>query len=264
MDAVRAVRALRRDTSPRDAQRRARGRAVAALVANNLSNGYFLLFFAPVVPVFAMWEMARRGLLRDLRSWMSDSASTAAGVAACTVPFLLPYVWLRQATGEHRAIDEVAWFSADVYAYVTAEYNLSLFGRWLRTFPRAEGDLFPGFTPLLLAAIAVAVGPAASAGRGLAPRAASSRPLPATWGASCRVAVVGGFALAAIYGAVLLVVVAGYGGRFRLGRLDLRINSVTTAVALLGVSAVVLSRARRASGRCVARGWRSPSCSSWC
>ena len=45
--------------------------AGVALVANNLSNGYFLLFFAPVVPAYALWEMARRGWLRDLRTWIS-------------------------------------------------------------------------------------------------------------------------------------------------------------------------------------------------
>lgn len=230
--------------------------AGAALVANNLSNGYFLLFFAPFVPAYTLWEMARRGKLTDVRSWIGLGA-TAAGVAACTVPFLMPYVWLRRATGEHRSIGEVAWFSADVYAYLTAEFNLTLLGSWLRTFPRAEGDLFPGFTPLLLASIAVGAGlaraMAATRAAGGVPPSAATR-----WGAIRRVAVLGGFTLAAIYGAVLLVVLAGYGGKFTLGGLDLRVNSVTNAARMLGLSAVVLYACSARIRAVVARGWRSP------
>jgi sorbitol-specific phosphotransferase system component IIC len=237
-----------------------RGRALAgagaALVANNLSNGYFLLFFAPFVPAYALWEMARRGRLTDVRPWVGLGA-TAAGVAACTVPFLMPYVWLRQGTGEHRGIGEVAWFSADVYAYLTAEFNLTLLGSCLRTFPRAEGDLFPGFTPLLLSSMAVAMGLARamattrSAG-GVVPSAATAT------GAIRRAAVLGGFVLAAVYGPVLLVVLAGYGGKFTIGSLDVRVNSVTNAARMLVVAAVLLCAGSARIRAMVARGWRSP------
>ena len=88
--------------------------AASALLLNNHSNGYFLLFFAPFVVAYVLWEMATRGLLRDLRTWLA-MAVTAMSVGALTVPFMLPYVWLRQATGERRSADEAQWFAADVY-----------------------------------------------------------------------------------------------------------------------------------------------------
>ena len=230
--------------------------AAVALVANNLSNGYFLLFFAPVVPAYALWEMARRGRLRDLRTWAS-LAVTAVGVGASTVPFMLPYVWLRKATGEHRSIDEVKWFSADVYAYATAEFNLRLLGPWLRTFPRAEGDLFPGFTPLLLSALAIAWG----LRRTLAATRASGPFFPAAGNALGwvrRIALAVALGAAAIYSLVLAVVVAGAGGRFRLGPIDLRMNSVTTAVRVLLVSVVVTALCSARARAAIRRAWRSP------
>ena len=170
---------------------------------------------------------------------------------------MLPYVWLRQATGEHRSIDEVKWFSADVYAYFTAENNLSLFGPWLRTFPRAEGDLFPGFTPLALAALAVAWG--------LRRALASTRPVPEAFpsragvaGWARRLAVAAALGASAIYGIVLLVVVGGAGGRFRFGPLDVRMNSVTTAVKVLAVSGLVALACSARARAVVRQAWRSP------
>jgi hypothetical protein len=236
----------------------ARALAVAggALVANNLSNGYFLLFFAPVVPAYALWEMARRGKLADLRTWTS-LAATAAGVAVFTVPFMLPYVWLRGATGERRSIDEVKWFSADVYAYVTAEYNLTLLGPWLRTFPRAEGDLFPGFSPLLLSAVAVAWGlrRTLAATRGTGPLVPPATSLA---GRARRLAMLVASGAAAIYTVVLGIVIAGAGGRFRLGPIDLRINSVTTALRVLCVSAAVALACSARARAVVRKAWVSP------
>ena len=43
-------------------------------------------------------------------------------------------------------------------AYATVHEQVRLWGHVMRAFPRAEGDLFPGLTPLVLAAVAVAFG----------------------------------------------------------------------------------------------------------
>ena len=69
--------------------------AGAALIAQNLSNGYFLLFFAPFVLAYALFEIATRKLWGDARVWVALSM-TALVVTVVTLPFLLPYLELRR------------------------------------------------------------------------------------------------------------------------------------------------------------------------
>ena len=78
--------------------------AGAALVAQNLSNGYFLLFFAPFVLAYALFEIATRKLWTDVRVWVGLSA-TAIVVTAVTLPFLLPYLELRRLGFGARALE---------------------------------------------------------------------------------------------------------------------------------------------------------------
>ena len=42
--------------------------AIVALVAQNLSCGYYLVFFTPVVTAYVLWEVGRRGLWRHVRT----------------------------------------------------------------------------------------------------------------------------------------------------------------------------------------------------
>ncbi len=70
--------------------------AALALVAQNWSCGYFLLYFAPFVAAYVIYEIADRGLWRDARVWASLCAAAAA-VLGATVPLLLPYLELRRA-----------------------------------------------------------------------------------------------------------------------------------------------------------------------
>ena len=93
----------------------------------NLSCGYYLLFFTPIVLLYIAWELTRRGLWRDGRALMRTGLAVAI-VFAATVPFLLPYVELRQLGFSPRSLAETRRFSADVYAYVTADPNLRLWG----------------------------------------------------------------------------------------------------------------------------------------
>lgn len=226
--------------------------AVAALVLNNHSNGYYLLFFAPAVAGYVLWEMASRGLLLDWRTWRGVGGAALA-TAALTVPFLLPYVWLRQATGEHRGLGEVVWFSADALAYATAHEQVHAWGRWMRALPRAEGDLFPGLVPVLLAITAVIMG-----WRRTRPPAASPRTTPSP--ARRATALVGGAALAVllVYAAALLLLLTGHGGRTSLGPIDLKINSLTRVLWTMGAAAAVLIAASSRVRERLRRGWRSP------
>jgi hypothetical protein len=129
--------------------------AGGALVAQNLSNGYFLLFFAPFVLAYALFEIGARKLWRNLEVWTS-LAVTAGGVTAATLPFLLPYLELRNLGVGPRALNEVRSFSADVFSYWTSPAPSRFWGDAIRAYPKSEGDLFPTIAALLLAAIGLA------------------------------------------------------------------------------------------------------------
>jgi hypothetical protein len=128
--------------------------AAAAWLLQNLSCGYYLLFFAPVVVLYLAWEVTTRRLWRNTRL-LSFLAVTVIIVAAVTLPFVWPYVELRGRGFNPRSIAETRRFSADVYAYFTADSNVRVWRTVMRSWPRAEGSLFPGLTIVLLAAAGI-------------------------------------------------------------------------------------------------------------
>jgi hypothetical protein len=54
-----------------------------------------------------------------------------------------------------RTVTEVSRLSADVYSYATAFVGQPIWGRVMRALPKAEGELFPGVVPLVLALIGI-------------------------------------------------------------------------------------------------------------
>ena len=153
------------------------GGAALALVLQNLSSGYYLLYFSPFAIAFAWWEIWRRSLWRDGRMWRELSGAGVL-VAATTAPFLLPYAAIRDQWPRLRSMAEVSRLSADVYSYATAFSEQRVWGDWLRVFPKPEGELFPGVVPLLLAVLGIAAG--GGAWRAMTPR--PEDPPPATRG----------------------------------------------------------------------------------
>ena len=123
-----------------------------ALSAQNLSCGYYLLYFPPFVVAFVLWEMARRGLIRNRRVWTYVSIA-AIFVLLVTAPFVVPYARLRSQLYSERSLAEVSRYSADVYSYATASPALRLWGKAAQAYPKSEGELFPGVVPLLLALV---------------------------------------------------------------------------------------------------------------
>jgi hypothetical protein len=128
------------------------GGAALAWIAQNLSCGYYLFFFSPIVVLYIAWELTRRALWKDAGTLMRVGVALVL-VLAVTVPFLLPYLELRRLGFNPRSLAETRRFSADVYAYVTADPNLRIWGLLARAWPKAEGLLFPGLTIVVLAAI---------------------------------------------------------------------------------------------------------------
>ena len=126
--------------------------AAAAWLMQNLSCGYYLLFFTPIVVLYIAWELTRRDRWRDAATLLRIGLAIAI-VLAATAPFLLPYLELRRLGFSPRSLAETQRFSADVYAYFTADPNLWLWGPIAQAWPKSEGLLFPGLTIVVLAAI---------------------------------------------------------------------------------------------------------------
>jgi hypothetical protein len=212
--------------------------AGAALIAQNLSNGYFLLFFAPFVLAYALFEIATRNLWKDVRVWVGLSA-TAVGVTLVTLPFLLPYLELRGHGFDARSLNEVRGFSADVFSYWTSPAQSWLWGSLIRAYPKAEGDLFPSIAALLLGAVGVAGSMSRPWDRARAQPAAASRALrPIVW-----VLV----AAAVVYSVFVLLILTG-NGFTRIGPFPIAVRilwrSARVLVVILGLLLVVSPRAR--------------------
>ncbi|HLG55740.1 MAG TPA: hypothetical protein VI485_10445 [Vicinamibacterales bacterium] len=124
--------------------------AAMALVAQNLSCGYYLMFFFPFVAAYVFWEILQRGVWRRWTIWMQLGLAGVA-VVALTAPFVLPYAAVRDQLEIGRGRGELLRYSADVYSYATAFSEQPLWGQVARAFPKPEGDLFPGLVAVLLA-----------------------------------------------------------------------------------------------------------------
>ena len=129
--------------------------ASAALVAQNLSCTYYLMFFSPFVAAYVVWEIWRRRVW-SLRTLWLQLGVAAAVVAALTVPLLLPYAMVQEQLQIARSRGELSVYAADVYSYFTAVREQLLWGNIARVYPKSEGDLFPGLAAVLLAVIGIA------------------------------------------------------------------------------------------------------------
>jgi len=209
--------------------------AAAVWTLQNLSCGYYLLFFAPVVALYVVWELSVRGLWSDRRCVVSVLAASSA-VGVVTLPFVLPYLQLRELGFLPRSLAETRKFSADVYGYLTIDPNLHLWGSVMRAWPKAEGALFPGFTVTGFAVLGSIAGFRAPVGASTSSRRALA---------------------AAVLVAKVLVLSLLLGFTIRLPLIRITSFSRTLAVAMLA-TALVLSLSSDA--RAYLRMWvRSPS-----
>ncbi len=244
--------------------------AAAALIAQNLSNGYFLFYFSPFVAAYVLYEIADRHRWADWRTWI-ELAVAAAVVVAAALPFLLPYQELRARGVAARPFGEVLQFSPDVYSYLTAHGAIRAWGGILRAFPKPEGDLFPSFTPVLLAITGVVLHAStlwrASRVAAPAPVPASSRAQPEPQGPSSRpiagepsakpalarrlrhLVSVAAFALLALYSTLTALIVFTSGFALSIGPIGLRVQNMARTFRSAVYSGVVLlfasPRARR-------------------
>jgi hypothetical protein len=213
--------------------------AAAAWIAENLSCGYYLLFFAPVVALFVAWEMTRRRLWTQT-TLLIRVASAGLVVAIVTAPFVIPYLELRRLGFSARSLGETSRFAADVYGYLTTDVHMALWGHVVRAWPRPEGSLFPGFSILLLAAFAVAERWWTLGRR--SPRRAGGMP-----------ARLIGFVLIIACG-VLVAILLGWSLHVAMLGVELKITSLDRLVILVVGLAIVLL-ATSAGARALAGNW---------
>jgi hypothetical protein len=128
--------------------------AAVALVAQNLSCGYFLFYFAPFAGAWALFQLACHHRLADRQRWYGLTLAALLTVAL-TLPFLNPYAEARIFEPLARDRGTVEHYSADLFGYLTANPFQRVWGPLLQVVPRPEGFLFPASLPLALAAAAV-------------------------------------------------------------------------------------------------------------
>src|SRR6185295_1569770 len=107
------------------------------------------------VLLYASWELTTRHRWTNVKT-LTQIVAAGAFVALATVPFLVPYLRLRALGFSPRSLAETDRFSADSYAYLTADPGLRLVGGLMQQWPKPEGALFPGFTITALALVALA------------------------------------------------------------------------------------------------------------
>jgi hypothetical protein len=139
-------------------RRRPLAGAAIALVLQNLSCGYYLIFFTLPLVIVGLAEMGRHRLWRDRRVWLELLVAGLAVIVA-TLPFLWPYLELRALGNQPWSLQTIVDFSADTWSYATASTRLNLWGPVMHAFPHAEGELFFGVVAwaLAIAAFGIAV-----------------------------------------------------------------------------------------------------------
>jgi len=227
-----------------------------ALAAQNLSNGYFLVYAALWLPPYVAAQAWLRHRLRDARAWLGPAIAAAVGVGL-TLPFLYPYVQVRRLGQPSRPLAAVVEYSADTYAWLTANGQLRLWGTRLQTMVRPEGDLFPGAVPVLLVAIAALLAirdrrmalpsPGVVVSQGLKPLASSPRK-PGARRVRRSVAVVAALLAAGHVVAIALALFAGQ-QRVYVGPITISITDGTRLIVGLALSlGVLLAASPRARG----------------
>jgi hypothetical protein len=124
--------------------------ASVAWVLQALSCGYYMLFLVVLVALWFLWFGAGRWPLRQVA--VAGAAFAVGGLLL--LPFLVEYQAIHEMYGFRRSIGEARFFSADIAALLFASDELLLWW-WLQVYPRAEGNLFPGLTIVVLTGVAL-------------------------------------------------------------------------------------------------------------
>jgi len=117
---------------------------------NLLSTFHYGLFSGFLIAAVFACEAVSGG--REERRRMPMIALAAAVATGACAPFLIPYTITSKIYGMKRTLDEVDFYSARAYDFLSAGWQNKLYGAATKRWMRGEGDLFPGILPVLLAA----------------------------------------------------------------------------------------------------------------
>jgi hypothetical protein len=125
------------------------GRGVAlglALAVQALACGYYGIFAGLLAALGLPFFALTRGRWREFRYWTAAAIATVTSIAL-VIPFFLPYVRVQGELGFTRSVEEAAYYSADIQAWLASSawahrWMLPLLGRWNEV-------LFPGAMTLL-------------------------------------------------------------------------------------------------------------------
>ena len=128
---------------------------VVTFLFQGLSNTYFLYFFTFPVAVVSLAGLIRRQ--RPTQRTLVELSLAGALILLVLAPVGLAYYQTHTELGFVRGRDSAVQLSADVVSYLQVSPKLTLWGDVLAR-GRAEGQLFPGFVLLGLAATGLVVG----------------------------------------------------------------------------------------------------------
>ncbi|RPJ69545.1 MAG: hypothetical protein EHM24_18265 [Acidobacteria bacterium] len=223
--------------------------ASVALLAQNLSCGYFLLYFGPFAAAYGTWEVVRR----RLPGWplaLGRLALAFAAVGALTLPFLLPYMDLRALGFPPRSLGELSIFSADVLSYLTGPTTSHGTARLFQAYQKPEGEVFLGLVPMALALAGLVLAwrdarhQAREAGYGI-----GRLEVPARWGRPVSVLLT--VVLVAELAALAFILIGGP-RVLRLGSVAVRLRDMdhpAVAATLAGLALLAWSRRARVTAR---------------
>ena len=127
---------------------RALAGAGAALVAQNLSNGYFLLFFAPFVLAYVLFEIATR------RLWATRACGRAVGHGrrrdGCDAAVSSSLSRAAPPRARRARVERGQGILGRRVQLLDVSCRIVGVGARARAYPKAEGDLFPTVAALIL------------------------------------------------------------------------------------------------------------------
>lgn len=138
----------------RSGSTRALAFAALCVIALNLSSGYFMLYCAPFIVLFALADMVAQRKVADYRLSLGLSVA-AVCIVLITTPFVIPYLNMQRQHDFERPVEEVDAYSAGIDQYAA---SLSWLGVILvaaamaaATLWRKEGRTWRVYTILFLA-----------------------------------------------------------------------------------------------------------------
>src|SRR5262249_8926555 len=205
------------------------------LAWNALCNVHYAIFAGLLVAFVLAYRGATAGW-RAFRSRLAVVAASAAAAGLVLVPFFAPYAAAKKLYGMARGYGGIGFYSGIRSASLNPGGQNKLYKPLARKFEKPEGELFPGFAAVALAAVALARRRRAVDGPVPEPVSPRRRRLASL--------------LDVLIAITLVVWIVALSGRRNIGPLNIgdpgRVQVILTLLILARLAAAFPKRARRA------------------